>query len=949
MNPLSMTGALAVLGLLAKATLVIAVAGLVAAYLVHRRASAATRHLVWALAIGAVLALPVLTVLLPGWNVAVITETVPGPLPAPAAPAPAPTEPVVPDVVRTAPAAAVPEPAAPIPVEWMLAGLYALVALGLLARVAVGRWSVGRLARSATVLDAPEWAEMLRDLAWVAGVSRPVRLVRSARATMPMTWGTLHPTVLLPAAADGWSAERRRVVLLHELAHVARRDCLAQTLAALACALYWIHPGVWYAARRMRVERELACDDRVLAAGTRARSYAAHLLEVARAFRPAGGVGPAAVSMARPSHLEGRMLAVLDAVRSRRTPSRAACAAAGAGALVLSVAMAAVHPAVATTLLDAPALAGQEPRRDAEHWKQVEHPAEHVVERTVAARPGGRLELVLEDEAGVEVIGWERASVFVHAEFTGDRAADGHVSAVGDARGVRVRASRASRPGRGDKVRVWVPRRFDVAVTSRGGGLSIRKIEGRFTGTSAGDGLHLSELRGTVDFATHGGGIMVARSRLDGEIRTGGAGVLMDRVTGNLRMVGAGAVVRGTVVQGTLEREERKERNRATPDADPERELDCSSGTCTVVREGKKEGNGYAFVTGSREERQEAVEALARNAPPAAAAAALARIAFQETDPEVQREAAESLASLPGDAGLAGLLKIARTHPGEEARQEAAEGLGVIATDRAIAALRQMVADDRDPGVQGEAVEALAGTLARGHVPGATRNAVRAALREIARSHSNPEVRARALAETADAPREMSANPTGERLPLPAGARELALRNAAGASGADAPAIRRLRPALDQAPASPVDLVRERATWALTQVRGGELIRPLTAALGDEDWRVRAYAAWALGVTGERRAVDALAGALRDGHWRVRASAASALAQVPDGRALAPLTAVLGDPQWQVRLGALDALSALGDRRALAALEALRLDPHMAVRGAAEPAVARLRNGRPRG
>jgi len=950
--PISAAEALAVLGLLAKATLVVAVAGLAAACLVHRGASAATRHMVWALAIGAVLSLPVLSVLLPGWRVAVLTETEPIPASFSTPADPLSAGPVVADVAPdAAPAAAAPAevPAAPVPVEWLLAGLYALVALGLLARVVVGRWSVARLARSATPLDSPEWREMLRDLMWVAEVERPVRLLRSDLATMPMTWGTRHPIVLLPAAADGWSAERRRVVLLHELAHVARRDCLLQTLAALACAFYWVHPGVWYAARRMRAERELACDDRVLAAGTRARSYAAHLLEVARAFRPAGGASPVAVSMARPSQLEGRMLAVLDAVRSRRTPSRRTSAVAAGVALVVSGLMAAVHPAVAKVL----------PQMSPEVHQQGQ---EHVVERTVAGRPGGRLELVMGNEAGVEVTGWDRDIVFVHAEFTGARAREGRVDAVAAAGGVRVTERRPGGAGRRDKMRIWVPRRFDVAVRSTGGGLSIREVEGRFTGTSGGDGLHLDRVRGTVDFATDGGGLMVARSRLDGEIRTRGAGALLDRVSGGLNVVSGGAaVVRGRVETGHADGEERPapagQRVRVIPDPETEQELDCTGGTCTLIKEWKKPararsgGNGFAFLTGTGEERRASVEALARNAPPAAAAQALERLAFQETDPEVQREAAESLAGLPNEAGLQGLLKIARAHPGEEARREAAEGLGLLACDEAIAGLRRMVAYDRDPSVQGEAVEALAGILGRDDVSSTARGVVRAALREIARTHPVPSVRARARTETTDTPREMSqaAPSTGERIPLSPGARELALRNAGSASGADAAAIRRLRPALDRASTSPVDLVQDRATWALTQVRGGELIRPLVSALGDADWRVRAYAAWALGAAGERRAVDALAGALRDPHWRVRANAASSLAQVPDARAVTALGSVLGDSAWQVRAGAVEALAAIGDARAIAMLEPLLRDPHMAVRGAAEPAIAHLRSSRARG
>ena len=128
---------------------------------------------------------------------------------------------------------------------------------------------------------------------------------------------------MVPADADTWDEDRRRAVLLHELAHIARRDCLTQMLSAIACAVYWVHPAVWYVARRLRIEREVACDDRVLAAGAHAPNYAGHLLELAYTW--SGRRAPAlVVGMAGSKKLEGRMRAVLDSTRNRTTPTRRA-------------------------------------------------------------------------------------------------------------------------------------------------------------------------------------------------------------------------------------------------------------------------------------------------------------------------------------------------------------------------------------------------------------------------------------------------------------------------------------------------------------------------------------------------------------------------------------------------------------------------------------------------
>jgi hypothetical protein len=106
-------------------------------------------------------------------------------------------------------------------------------------------------------------------------------------------------------------------------------------LPAIACAIYWFHPGVWYVARRLRIERELACDDRVLAAGTHAPDYAGHLLELAYTW--SGRRAPAlVVGMTSSRKLEGRMRAVLDSARNRATPTRRMwLAGAGIGAALL--------------------------------------------------------------------------------------------------------------------------------------------------------------------------------------------------------------------------------------------------------------------------------------------------------------------------------------------------------------------------------------------------------------------------------------------------------------------------------------------------------------------------------------------------------------------------------------------------------------------------------------
>jgi beta-lactamase regulating signal transducer with metallopeptidase domain/tetratricopeptide (TPR) repeat protein len=189
------------------------------------------------------------------------------------------------------------------------------ILVGLLS-VLAGQVQLRRLARNAQSVEAADWALLLREACDQLRLRRPVRLLQSADNPMPLTWGWWRPVVLLPADATNWPNERRRVVLLHELAHAKRWDCLTQAVARFVCALYWINPLVWLAARRMRVERERACDDLVLNSGCRASDYATHLVDIARTFRRTPQL--AGIAMARSSQLQGRIAAIVDASRVRQ-------------------------------------------------------------------------------------------------------------------------------------------------------------------------------------------------------------------------------------------------------------------------------------------------------------------------------------------------------------------------------------------------------------------------------------------------------------------------------------------------------------------------------------------------------------------------------------------------------------------------------------------------------
>jgi beta-lactamase regulating signal transducer with metallopeptidase domain len=358
-----------------------------------RRDSAATRHLVWLLAIVAVLVVPLLSALLPQWRVLpkwagdspqpVVAEIGPlktaipvtgtGELPQMAEPVAVEQsssngyQPVV-DFPDSRPARATPEIVPESEVEtWNWLNALPLVwAIGfsvLILRLLAARWMLWNTERQGRVVGSsrPSTKEThdpllitLQTACLHFAIGRPVTLLIHPDKTIPVVWGILRYRLLLPTSAREWSGEQSRSVLLHELAHIQRRDTMAQLLTQFACALHWFNPLVWFAAWRLDVERERACDDLVLRSGVRPSAYAGHLLESVTGHSPSRWTSPCGLAIARKSSLECRLVAVLrvDLNRRRVPHALAAFALAISAGITVSVAMlraAEESPRTATT------------------------------------------------------------------------------------------------------------------------------------------------------------------------------------------------------------------------------------------------------------------------------------------------------------------------------------------------------------------------------------------------------------------------------------------------------------------------------------------------------------------------------------------------------------------------------------------------------------------------
>jgi len=222
----------------------------------------------------------------------------------------------------------------------------------------VGMFRLMGVAAAADPIRDGAASDLALDIAAVYRVHAPVLLLEADRPTLPVTWGHRQPKVLLPPAARQWSDERIRVVLLHELAHVRRRDWLVQVAATIVRSVYWFHPLVWIACTRLRLECERACDDAVLENGVSGTRYASHLLDLARAFVE-GRQSAYVTALAGRSTLEHRVRAMLAARVDRSSVPRWC----GSAVAFLMLALAVTTAGFGTAAVEIQTIVSPQPRR----------------------------------------------------------------------------------------------------------------------------------------------------------------------------------------------------------------------------------------------------------------------------------------------------------------------------------------------------------------------------------------------------------------------------------------------------------------------------------------------------------------------------------------------------------------------------------------------------------
>jgi beta-lactamase regulating signal transducer with metallopeptidase domain/ketosteroid isomerase-like protein len=277
-----------------------------------KRSSACVRHVILYVAIISLLLLPVLSIVLPNWDLSFLQAS-----------SWQQNTSLLYDTVNTSQdISSNNNSGLPIPkIHWQV-GLMALWAVGVLLMSArfitglAGRWWI--LKKALPVTD-PMILNSFSDYLKKSDLNRPIRLLQSSRVNIPLTWGYWNPTIVLPGSVNTWSDKRKEIVLLHEFAHIQRGDAVSTVIAQLVSVVYWFNPLVWAALRRFYLEREHASDNVVLIKGTKASDYAHHLLEIAKSLTTIRWSSPVEVAMAQKSYLEGRLLSILNNKENRKT------------------------------------------------------------------------------------------------------------------------------------------------------------------------------------------------------------------------------------------------------------------------------------------------------------------------------------------------------------------------------------------------------------------------------------------------------------------------------------------------------------------------------------------------------------------------------------------------------------------------------------------------------
>ncbi len=192
-----------------------------------------------------------------------------------------------------------------------------LVLLWVLLGLAYGWW----LSRQTRRPENARLMDRFRLVLERVGLRSNIALAESERLKIPVVFGWLRPTVILPTHASRWTDDRLHAVLLHETAHIRRWDLVYQFLAKLMCVIYWFNPLTWLIERKLFLAGERAADDQVIHRDVSPAEYAEHLMETSEELGVERTPIWATAAMAEGTAFKDRILSILDPNIRRGEPN----------------------------------------------------------------------------------------------------------------------------------------------------------------------------------------------------------------------------------------------------------------------------------------------------------------------------------------------------------------------------------------------------------------------------------------------------------------------------------------------------------------------------------------------------------------------------------------------------------------------------------------------------
>ena len=229
-----------------------------------------------------------------------------------------------------------------VPSSWAVCflALWGVIAASALVRVGASLIHLYTLRKSFTKVDLNRLDVITREMLDRHRTSRVIDFCTSDQVSVPTAIGLIKPAVVIPEwLMEELSPAELNQILLHELAHLRRWDDWTNLAQKIVKALFFFHPAVWWLEKRISLEREMACDDAVLAESTSPRAYAECLVHLAEKSVIRRGVALAQAAIGKIRQTSLRVAQILDVNRSVGTKGGAwkSAVLSMAGFAVLSV------------------------------------------------------------------------------------------------------------------------------------------------------------------------------------------------------------------------------------------------------------------------------------------------------------------------------------------------------------------------------------------------------------------------------------------------------------------------------------------------------------------------------------------------------------------------------------------------------------------------------------